>query len=193
MDLTYGDDLWGSKRLRNALVRFFNQCVCVGSAWGFARPGIGTGTDASGGSCLMSRYFKPAEVVRPEQIITGKQPNDPRWPIIFTSFHPRTLATLSHPPGVGVSALLDQLFHAILDPGDSVLLLTPYYAGFDRDLVVGRSRVNLVGVDCQTPDSGSTGTPGYEEDRWDGPGGLGERFEKVYQDSISKGMNVSIR
>lgn len=49
--------------------------------------------------------------------------------------------------GVGVSAILDHLFHTILDAGDGVLILNPYYAGFDRDLVGGRSGVKLVGVD----------------------------------------------
>ena len=85
--------------------------------------------------------------------------------------------------GVGVSALLDQLFHAILDEQDGVLLLSPYYAGFDRDLVVGRSKVSLIGVECPL-------TKG-SEDRWDGEGGLGELFEKAYRDAKAKGVNVS--
>jgi hypothetical protein len=84
--------------------------------------------------------------------------------------------------GVGVSALLDQLFHAILDEQDGVLLLSPYYAGFDRDLVVGRSKVSLIGVECPLSEG--------SEDRWDGRGGLGEVFEKAYQDAKGRGVNV---
>lgn len=124
MDLTYGDNLWGSKRLHKALAGFFN------------------------------RYFDPAERVEPDHMISG----------------------------VGVSALLDQLFHAILDEQDGVLLLSPYYAGFDRDLVVGRSKVNLIGVECPLSEG--------SEDRWDGRGGLGEVFEKAYQDAKGRGVNV---
>jgi hypothetical protein len=79
--------------------------------------------------------------------------------------------------------LLDQLFHAILDEQDGVLLLGPYYAGFDRDLVVGRSKVNLIGVECSLAEGA--------EDQWHGEGGLGELFEKAYQDARERGVHVS--
>ncbi|KAH8085861.1 pyridoxal phosphate-dependent transferase [Filobasidium floriforme] len=132
-DLTYGDNLWGSRRLNEALAGFLN------------------------------RYFNPAVNVDPEHIITG----------------------------VGVSAILDHLFHTLLDAGDGVLILNPYYAGFDRDLVGGRSGVKLVGVDwagykdqieCQNEDE--------VQDEWAGDGGLEEAFEKALQNARADGVDV---
>jgi hypothetical protein len=96
--------------------------------------------------------------------------------------------------GVGVSAILDHLFHTILDAGDGVLILNPYYAGFDRDLVGGRSGVKLVGVDwagygdqteCQNEDE--------VQDEWAGDGGLEEAFEKALQNARADGVDVSRR
>jgi len=48
---------------------------------------------------------------------------------------------------------------------------------------VGRSKVNLIGVECPLSEG--------SEDRWDGRGGLGEVFEKAYQDAKGRGVNVS--
>ncbi|CAK9786745.1 PLP-dependent transferase [Cutaneotrichosporon oleaginosum] len=87
-DLSYGDGLWGSRRINRALAGFLND------------------------------YFDPAHPVLPDQLITG----------------------------VGCSAVLDQLFHTLMDEGEAVLLAAPYYTGFDRDLI-GRARVSLVPVD----------------------------------------------
>lgn len=66
---------------------------------------------------LTSSYFHPAEPLTPDSLITG----------------------------VGCSAVLDQLFYMLMDEDDAVLLIGPYYTGFDRDLI-GRARVNLVPV-----------------------------------------------
>ena len=158
---------------------------------------------------VLSRYFNPAVKVDPEHIITGKLRNEwsssaaadrkiyPISSYLNYSSHPlfdsnspdRTRST-----GVGVSAILDHLFHTILDAGDGVLILNPYYAGFDRDLVGVRSGVKLVGVDwagygdqieCQNEDE--------VRDEWAGDGGLEEAFEKALQNARADGVDVSRR
>jgi hypothetical protein len=158
---------------------------------------------------VLSRYFNPAVKVDPEHIITGKLRNEwsssaaadrkiyPISSYLNYSSHPlfdsnspdRTRST-----GVGVSAILDHLFHTILDAGDGVLILNPYYAGFDRDLVGGRSGVKLVGVDWAGYEDQIQGQDGDEdEDEWAGDAGLEEAFEKALQTARADGVDVSRR
>lgn len=159
---------------------------------------------------VLCRYFNPAVKVDPEHIITGKFRNG--WsssaaadrnpnrshPISTYSSHPlfdSNSPDRAQSAGVGVSAILDHLFHTLLDAGDGVLILNPYYAGFDRDLVGGRSGVKLVGVDwaaygdqteCQNEDE-------EVQDEWAGDGGLEEAFEKALQNARADGVDVSRR
>jgi hypothetical protein len=158
---------------------------------------------------VLCRYFNPAVKVDPEHIITGKLRNG--WSssaaadrkIYSISSH---LNYSSHPfltfeppdraqsAGVGVSAILDHLFHTLLDAGDGVLILNPYYAGFDRDLVGGRSGVKLVGVDWAGYEDQIQGQDGDEdEDEWAGDAGLEEAFEKALQTARADGVDVSRR
>jgi len=95
------------------------------------------------------RYFNPAVNVDPEHIITGKFQDgwsssaaaDRKLYPISSHLNYLSLPFLTFEPpdhtrstGVGVSAILDHLFHTILYSGEGVLILNPYYAGFDRDL-----------------------------------------------------------
>ncbi|KAG7529662.1 hypothetical protein FFLO_05506 [Filobasidium floriforme] len=86
-DLSYGDDLWGSKRLHRALAGFLNE------------------------------WFEPYEEVQPEHIITS----------------------------AGLSCSIDQLTYTLFNPSEGILILRPYYAGFNRDFCK-RNGVKLVGV-----------------------------------------------
>lgn len=75
-----------------------------------------------------------------------------------------------------------------------MLILNPYYAGFDRDLVGGRSGVKLVGVDWAGYGDQIEGQDeGEDEDEWAGEGGLEEAFEKALQNARADGVDVSRR
>ena len=75
-----------------------------------------------------------------------------------------------------------------------MLILNPYYAGFDRDLVGGRSGVKLVGVDWAGYGDQIEGQEWDEdEDEWTGNGGLEEAFEKALQNARADGVDVSRR
>ncbi|ORY25180.1 pyridoxal phosphate-dependent transferase [Naematelia encephala] len=109
-DLSYGDSLWGSRRINRALASFYNQ------------------------------RFDPVVEVLPEHLITG----------------------------VGCSAVLDQLIYTLMDEGEAVLLASPYYTGFDRDLI-GRARVRLVGVHVP-----------------EGDGAFGPESLEAFEDALAK-------
>lgn len=96
----------------------------------------------------------------------------------YTSFfHPARPVDSSHLiVGAGCSAILDQLFHVLLDPGEGILLSKPYYSGFDRDLRP-RSGAVLVGVPL---DEGGRG----------GEGSVEERFGKALKEQREKGVKV---
>jgi hypothetical protein len=81
-----------------------------------------------------------------------------------------------------VTGLLDHLFHTIVDQDDGVLVLTPYYAGFDRELVGGRSAIRIVPVHWEGIYAG--------HDVWDGPSGLKAAFEQALQQAESQGIQV---
>lgn len=118
-DLSYGDSLWGSRRINRALSSFLND------------------------------YFHPAEPLTSDSLITG----------------------------VGCSAVLDQLFYTLMDEGDSVLLIGPYYTGFDRDLI-GRARVNLVPV-CPPCEGFTPASIEYFEKKMDELAAQGQRVRAV--------------
>lgn len=91
--------------------------------------------------------FKSSTVLKPSDIITGN----------------------------GCSALLDQLFHVLLDAGEGALLSKPYYSGFDRDLMP-RSGTVLVGV------------PLEEEEEQEGD--IERRFGRALRESEAKCVKV---
>lgn len=78
--------------------------------------------------------------------------------------------------GAGCSAILDQLFHVLLDPGEGILLSKPYYSGFDRDLRP-RSGAVLVGVPLDDEGAG-------------GEGSVEKRFGKALRESREAGIKV---
>lgn len=117
-DLSYGDHLWGSRRLMAALAAFYTS------------------------------HFYPVEPIRPQDILTAN----------------------------GCSALLDQLFHVLLDQGEGVLLSQVTYAGFARDLRP-RSGTVLVGV----PLAGEEG---------DDEGDVDARFGQSLRESEANGVKV---
>lgn len=51
----------------------------------------------------------------------------------------------------GASAILEMLSFAVCDPGDAILIPTPYYSGFDHDLAL-RSAARLIPVSLAGPD-----------------------------------------
>ncbi|KAH8079618.1 pyridoxal phosphate-dependent transferase [Filobasidium floriforme] len=118
-DLSYGDDLWGSKRLHRALAGFLNE------------------------------WFEPYEQAQPEHIITS----------------------------AGLSCLIDQLTYTLFNPSEGILILRPYYAGFNRDFCK-RNGVKLIGV---------THPPG---ESWEGPDGLGQAFEMALKEAEDQGTKV---
>lgn len=81
-----------------------------------------------------------------------------------------------------MTGLLDHLFHTIVDQDDGVLVLTAYYAGFDRELVGGRSAIKIVPVHWGGIYAG--------QDAWDGPSGLKAAFEQALQQAESQGIEV---
>lgn len=77
--------------------------------------------------------------------------------------------------GNGCSALLDQLFHVLLDEGEGALLSKPYYSGFDRDLKP-RSGTVLVGVPL--------------EEEGEQEGDIEKRFGRALRESEAKCVKV---
>lgn len=140
-DLSYGDHLWGSRRLMDALAGFYNTCVFSLALLAHASPD----------EKARDSHFAPSTVIKPTDIITGN----------------------------GCSALLDQLFHVLVDAGEGCLLSEVTYAGFGRDLRP-RSGTVLVGVPLE-------GVDGDDE------GDVDARYGKSLRESEAKGIKVRAR
>lgn len=139
-DLSYGDHLWGSRRLMDALAGFYNACVPHSAQ-------LAPTCLAELSPLVVYSKFKSSTVLKPSDIITGN----------------------------GCSALLDQLFHVLLDAGEGALLSTPYYSGFDRDLKP-RSGTVLVGVPL--------------EEEGEQEGDIERRFGRALRESEDKCVKV---
>ena len=100
------------------------------------------------------RHFKPHLPIDPSHIVTGN----------------------------GVYSLLNHLMHALLDPGEGIILPSPYYLGFDT-MCTKRVGGVLVGVKMDDLVEGREGSVDVEETI--------RRFEERLQESEREGVKVS--
>ena len=84
--------------------------------------------------------------------------------------------------GNGVYSLLNHLMHALLDPGEGIILPSPYYLGFDT-MCTKRVGGVLVGVKMDDLVEGREGSVDVEETI--------RRFEERLQESEREGVKVS--
>lgn len=126
------------------------------------------------------------------------------FPTPLDDHHPNLSLPCFHVTGAGLSCLIDQLAYTLFNPSEGILILRPYYAGFNRDFCK-RNGVKLIGV------THSPSTPSYQrrpqaekqpkgedeeergEDRgeiWKGPDGLGQAFEMALKEAQDQGTKV---
>lgn len=116
--------------------------------------------------------------------------------------HPNLSLPCFQVTGAGLSCLIDQLAYTLFNPSEGILILRPYYAGFNRDFCK-RNGVKLIGVNPPTPSTPSfrrrsqpkehTKEAAEEEDEreiWEGPDGLGQAFEMALKEAENQGTKV---
>jgi hypothetical protein len=123
------------------------------------------------------------------------------FPTPLDDHHPNLSLPCFHVTGAGLSCLIDQLAYTLFNPSEGILILRPYYAGFNRDFCK-RNGVRLVGVTPPptTPSSQRasqakehTQEAAEEEDEgeiWEGPDGLGQAFEMALKEAEDQGTKV---
>ncbi|KAF8637796.1 hypothetical protein AX17_002566 [Amanita inopinata Kibby_2008] len=96
--------------------------------------------------------------------------------LLNTRFKPHTPVTPQHIVlGAGLTPIIGQLSRSISNPGDGILLATPYYQGFDLDLPV-QNDITPVGVPVPISDMFTPAELTY--------------FEKALQESNEKGTTI---